>query len=199
LDNGRRVDVLAHSMGGLVGRWWIERAGGDQAVRRLVTCGTPHQGSPWPRVEDLATVGLALGLNGLGPLGGMLSALVAAVEVTDNALDDMRPGSTVLAELAASGPADAVAYTAISGDVPFRAGSADRVARLLGKLRLPELAVRMLFDGTPNDVAVAVSSARGVGTAWPTPPTVLDADCGHLEYFSYGPAVAAVRTALGLG
>jgi Caspase domain/PGAP1-like protein len=197
LGSGRRVDVLAHSMGGLVARWWIERVGGDTAVRRLVTCGTPHEGSPWPRVEDLATATLGLGLNGLGPLGSLAASLVAAVEVTDAALDDMRPGSKLLTELAGSAPPAGVAYTAITGDVPFHPGAASHAARVLGKLGLPELAVRMLFDGTPNDVAVAVASAGGVGQDWPSPPVVLDANCNHFEYFT-ADASAAVRLALGL-
>jgi PGAP1-like protein len=197
LGSGQRVDVLAHSMGGLVARWWIERVGGDTAVRRLVTCGTPHEGSPWPRVEDLATATLGLGLNGLGPLGSLAAFLVAAVEVTDTALDDMRPGSKVLTELAGSPPPAGVAYTAITGDVPFHAGAASRAARVLGKLGAPELAVRMLFEGDPNDLAVAVTSAAGVGQDWPSPPEVLDANCNHFEYFTADTAMA-VRRALGL-
>jgi hypothetical protein len=197
LGSGQRVDVLAHSMGGLVARWWIERVDGDRAVRRLVTCGTPHEGSPWPRVEDLATATLGLGLNGLGPLGSLAAFLVAAVEVTDAALDDMRPGSKLLTELASSPPPAGVAYTAITGDMPFHPGAASHAARVLGKLGLPELAVRMLFDGTPNDLAVAVESAGGVGRDWPSTPAVLDADCNHFEYFT-ADASAAVRLALGL-
>src|SRR5262249_54405765 len=45
---GKRLDVVAHSMGGLVARWFIEREGGDRVVRRLVMLGTPNGGSPWP-------------------------------------------------------------------------------------------------------------------------------------------------------
>jgi hypothetical protein len=112
-------------------------------------------------------------------------------------LDDMRPGSQLLTELASSPPPAGVAYTAITGDMPFHPGAASHVARVLGKLGLPELAVRMLFDGTPNDLAVAVESAGGVGRDWSSPPVVLDADCNHFEYFT-ADASAAVRLALGL-
>jgi hypothetical protein len=56
----------------------------------------------------------------------------------------------------------------------------------------------MLFDGTSNDVAVAVASAQGVGAGWPVRPEVLDGDCNHFEYFTVDSAVAAVRRALGL-
>ena len=37
--------LVCHSMGGLVGRWCIEKAGGRDLVGTLVTIGTPHRGS----------------------------------------------------------------------------------------------------------------------------------------------------------
>lgn len=41
-----RVDIVAHSMGGLVAREYIETLGGDGKVDQLVTLGTPQNGSP---------------------------------------------------------------------------------------------------------------------------------------------------------
>lgn len=40
-----RLIFLCHSMGGLVARWYIEREGGDETTRKLVTIGTPHRGA----------------------------------------------------------------------------------------------------------------------------------------------------------
>lgn len=40
-----RVILLAHSMGGLVSRYWLEVLGGWRHCRALVTFGTPHRGS----------------------------------------------------------------------------------------------------------------------------------------------------------
>jgi len=43
----RRVDILAHSMGGLIARSYLEGEGyGRYDVDQLVTLGTPHRGSP---------------------------------------------------------------------------------------------------------------------------------------------------------
>jgi hypothetical protein len=42
----RRVHLIGHSMGGLVGRWMIERLGGSRYVQTLTTVGTPHFGAP---------------------------------------------------------------------------------------------------------------------------------------------------------
>jgi pimeloyl-ACP methyl ester carboxylesterase len=42
----RRVIVVAHSMGGLVARYWLGPLGGARLCRALVTVGTPHRGAP---------------------------------------------------------------------------------------------------------------------------------------------------------
>ena len=42
---GGRVDLVAHSMGGLVARFYLQRLGGARRVDRLVTLGTPHRGT----------------------------------------------------------------------------------------------------------------------------------------------------------
>lgn len=39
------VDVIGHSMGGVVARYYVTLAGGDGAVRHLVTLGSPHAGT----------------------------------------------------------------------------------------------------------------------------------------------------------
>lgn len=42
---GGRIDVVAHSMGGLVARVWIQLLGGHRRVDRLITLATPHHGT----------------------------------------------------------------------------------------------------------------------------------------------------------
>jgi triacylglycerol lipase len=54
-----RVDVIAHSLGGLDARYALSRLGLARRVRSLVTVGTPHRGTP---LADLASG------RGLGPL-----------------------------------------------------------------------------------------------------------------------------------
>ena len=56
------VDIVAHSMGGLVARFYIERMGGADKVQRLVTIGTPHRGTRFGR--------FGLGLPGARDLVG---------------------------------------------------------------------------------------------------------------------------------
>ncbi len=41
-----KIDIVAHSMGGLIARYYVKRLGGHRYVRSLVTLGTPHHGTP---------------------------------------------------------------------------------------------------------------------------------------------------------
>ncbi len=40
-----RIHVIGHSLGGLIGRYYVTRLGGDARVHTLVTLGTPHEGT----------------------------------------------------------------------------------------------------------------------------------------------------------
>ena len=59
-ESGRQVIVVAHSMGGLVARYWIGVCGGWRHCRALVTLGTPHRGVP--RALDWLFNGAGVGL-----------------------------------------------------------------------------------------------------------------------------------------
>ncbi len=68
-----RVDIIAHSLGGLDARYALAKLGLASRVRALVTIGTPHRGTP---VADLATSGpLALARKALSAIGMPLYAL----------------------------------------------------------------------------------------------------------------------------
>ncbi len=58
-----KVVFICHSMGGLVARWYIDREGGAEITRKLITLGTPHRGS-LNALEQLVN-GVRVGL---GPL-----------------------------------------------------------------------------------------------------------------------------------
>jgi pimeloyl-ACP methyl ester carboxylesterase len=64
------VDIIGHSMGGVVGRYYVSLLGGDGAVANLITLGSPHAGT------DVSPVGI--GRPGKELFGG--SALVQRLE-----------------------------------------------------------------------------------------------------------------------
>ena len=45
-EQQKRVIVIAHSMGGLIARYWLGPLGGWPVCRALITLGTPHRGAP---------------------------------------------------------------------------------------------------------------------------------------------------------
>lgn len=51
------IDVVGHSLGGLVGLYYLKRLGGRHRVRRLVMLGTPAQGT-WSALLGLVTAPL---------------------------------------------------------------------------------------------------------------------------------------------
>ncbi|HEX7701166.1 MAG TPA: alpha/beta fold hydrolase [Kofleriaceae bacterium] len=68
-----RVDVIAHSMGGLDARYALAHLGLASRVRSLVTVGTPHRGTP---LADLAVDGpLGVARRALAALGISLDAI----------------------------------------------------------------------------------------------------------------------------
>jgi pimeloyl-ACP methyl ester carboxylesterase len=54
-----QVDIVGHSMGGLVGLYYVKRLGGRHRVRRLLLLGTPAQGT-WSALLGLVTAPLGL-------------------------------------------------------------------------------------------------------------------------------------------
>ena len=56
-----KVNLIAHSMGGLDARWYVGRLGGADRVASLVTISTPHQGTT---VADLGIRRIGRGLAG---------------------------------------------------------------------------------------------------------------------------------------
>lgn len=60
----RRVVVVAHSMGGLVARWWWGVLGGHRVCEALITVGTPHRGAP--KALGWLINGVQLGPRALG-------------------------------------------------------------------------------------------------------------------------------------
>ena len=51
-----QVDIIAHSMGGIIARYFIQLMDGDGDVRHLITLGTPHGGTKLSRLSILSNI-----------------------------------------------------------------------------------------------------------------------------------------------
>ncbi len=206
--HGKTLDIVAHSMGGLVARWLIEREGGNQLVHRLALLGTPNAGSPWPTVQDFAVVALGIGLNALAKLVWpirIVGLLVGAIEQVDVTLDEMRPGSDFLRTLAAS-PDPGVPYAILAGNTALLPHALEPegtkpalIERLLARLapeRLREAIANLAFFGQPNDIAVSVASSSGVPATRAPAPQIREVASDHLLYFNSAPGLKALAEAM---
>ena len=72
-----RVQIVGHSMGGMVARYYVQQLGGEDTVDTVVTLGTPHQGT------FASYVGLGAATAQLRPRSALLRGLDASA----------RPGS----------------------------------------------------------------------------------------------------------
>ncbi|NES05216.1 MAG: caspase [Okeania sp. SIO2F4] len=210
-NHGKTLHIVAHSMGGLVSRWFIEREGGNKIVQHLIMLGTPNGGSPWPKVQDWATTALAVGLNGLStitwpvPVIGQLLSLVGtgvgAIETIDVTLDQIAPNSPFLTSLATS-PDPGIPYTIIAGNtslVPTALESESEsrpplIERLMQKLS--DRVVKLPFFGQPNDIAVSIYSIKNVPVERTLPPNVLEIPCDHLVYFTHQEGLKGLSEAI---
>lgn len=43
----KKISIVGHSKGGLIGRYYVKRLGGNKRVHTLVSIGTAHNGNPW--------------------------------------------------------------------------------------------------------------------------------------------------------
>lgn len=53
----QRIDIIGHSMGGLIGLYYVKKLGGHARVRKLLMMGTPLRGT-WAALAGVVTLGL---------------------------------------------------------------------------------------------------------------------------------------------
>lgn len=138
-----RVDVVGHSLGGLIARYYVQRLGGDARVRTLVTLGTPHSGT---RVAPLANA---------HPI-----------------VRQMRPGSPVLEELALPAPGCRTHFVAFWSDLdhimePLETACIEHPDLMVQNVRVSGVGHLAL----PVHPAVATGIRQALDTAHPGEPS----------------------------
>lgn len=207
LGHGKQLHIVAHSMGGLIGRWFVEREGGHQMVQRLVLVGVPNGGTPWATLQDWAFTAIALGLNNLSAMfwqASVLTKLLDNIENIDISFDQIRPDSDLIQQFA-NNPDPHVPYTIIAGNKSLaKAAMAtgeenNRLQRLMQKLFdwTVDAVVKPAFWHEANDLAVSVASMKAVRDDRDPPPKKLpDTSCDHLTYFTDSAGLHDVAIAL---
>jgi hypothetical protein len=204
----KTLEIAAHSMGGLVSRWFIEREGGNKVVRRLVMLGTPNGGSPWPRVVDWATVALTLGLNHLTRIAwpaAVVGSLAARIENPTATLHEMLPESKIIGDLKQSAD-PGIPYVMLAGNTSIipaavapEPGKDSVLSRLFARLTSPELLQKVanpFFLDHANDIAVSVASMENIAGNRKPAFGARPVACDHLSYFRDPEGLKALATVL---
>ncbi|MCX4764453.1 alpha/beta fold hydrolase [Streptomyces sp. NBC_01275] len=137
----RQVDVVGHSLGGLIARYYVQRLGGDVRVRTLVTLGTPHSGT---RVAPLANA---------HPI-----------------VRQMRPGSKVIEELSRPAPGCRTRFVSFWSDMdhlmdPLETARVDHPDLLAQNVRVTGIGHLAL----PVHPAVATRIRQALDSSWTHP------------------------------
>ncbi|WP_405696041.1 alpha/beta fold hydrolase [Streptomyces coelicoflavus] len=145
-----RVDVVGHSLGGLIARYYVQCLGGDRRVRTLVTLGTPHAGT---KVVPLANA---------HPI-----------------VRQMRPGSAVIDELTRPAPGCRTRFVSFWSDLdhvmdPLETACLDHPDLSVQNVRVSGIGHLAL----PLHPTVATGVRQALDTAGPEPET--DSESGGL-------------------
>ncbi len=209
-NHGKQLHIVAHSMGGLISRSFIEEKGGNQVVQHLVMLGTPNAGSPWPKIQDWAFTALGVGLNQLSSVAwpiNLMTALLAFLDAHDNALDQLQFQSDFIQGIAKNIDPK-IQYTIIAGDRSIRSEAlqiepgknSSQIQRLMQKLfgSAVDSVVVMVFLQQPNDIAVTLESIKSISQERTPQPRIISPDtaCDHLTYFTSQAGIEALVQAL---
>ena len=183
---GKKITIVAHSMGGLVARHFIEKLGGNKVVNRLIMAGTPNMGS---KIADLTTYrSWATTLFTLAANSGIgipaAATVVTALNFTKNltvTLEQMQPSDDFLTGLKSSADPN-VEYHIIAGDFEqYCKSCSPQEKRLVDKLY--NVSGALFYRNEEHDIAVSVNSIESVSQSRAPKPTVEYVSCHHLNYF----------------
>ena len=168
--HGKQFDIVAHSMGGLVSRWYIERRSGKNVVSQLVMLGTPNAGSAIPGLHENIRVLLTMIINGVPFLSAWATPISWLGKVVDTALVTVKqqvPNSPFFQQLNAS-PDSGVPYRIVVGNTKLLLTPEKDVEGTFRKIyehfkSRKMYAVSDTFFGEANDMVVPDASIGSAG------------------------------------
>ena len=186
-------DIIAHSMGGLVSRYFIEHVRKNEAiVDNLYMFGTPNGGSVFgelavyqEKLVQLLTIGLNFGKSWLGPVGAVLNVVNLGLKESTKltvSLKQMRANSEFIKKLQ-QGEKGSTKYAVIAGNIcDYTTINDSRFVQLMEKILLKTGNIANVDE--PNDIAVMVKDIVAI-------PAILEAStsevcCHHMNYFEDG-------------
>lgn len=179
----KELTILAHSMGGLIARWMVEREWGYKFVKHLIMTGVPNHGSPFGKMTDYQAMFIQ-GMNFLKnfvPIVGTVGGLLAKTEELTKTLAEIRIGSSFLKRLNSSED-PGITYSFVCGDIQhYQIPDGTRLQQLHDKLFL-RLGAHIIKE--KSDAAVSLDSMQQVTKDRKEPLQIVEVPCHHMAYFS---------------
>jgi len=170
-----RMTIIAHSMGGLVTRYMMEKASFQPYVKKIIQLGTPNGGSEIADFKKSVFGMITLGMNGLTKFKPYIAALTAVSKRLGDelfvTLHEMAPNSPFLQDLNIHKPGYSTAnYYLIAGDTSLiltRHYEDDPFWRVFIKMlkqKAHYIALSyIVFKDPHNDMAVRVEQMKKSG------------------------------------
>lgn len=186
--HGKQFDIIAHSMGGLVSRWFIERRSGKNVVSQLVMLGTPNAGSAIPALHENLRVLFSMIINGVPFLSAWATPISWLGKAVDTALVTVKqqvPNSPFFQNLNSS-PDTGVPYRIVVGNTQLFITPKKDVEGTFRKVyehfkSRKMYAVSDTFFGEANDMIVPNASIGSAGGQKNVKIEVIPAN--HFTYF----------------
>jgi len=189
--SGKKITILAHSMGGLVSRYFIQNLGGEQVVKHLVMAGTPNAGSHISKIttyRDYAIPVLTLLVNlpwGLPAAATVLGILQNSKDLTVTLAQMDWDNEDWLKNLS-KGSLHGVRCDIVAGHLDkYLERNVDK-RKLMDKVY--KLGGKLLYGEKPNDLAVSVESIKALEGA----TSIEEVACYHMGYFEEGESVGVL-------
>lgn len=168
-----KVDIVGHSMGGIMGRLYLQSPAYKNDVNKLITVNTPHSGSPWGNLVTNIKNGIFT--PQMGALFGMTGLnLLHDISINEYATNDLAIGSTALTQMlnTPSGLLNSqrakvhAVYTTKFDPITIPVNPSllinwKRITLRWSTIKRSFAPVSFLFNGAPNDLIVGDSSQKG--------------------------------------
>lgn len=200
-----RLDIFAHSMGGIVARCMIELHECYDIVDRLVMAGTPNRGSTLAssgRGLTFLMTGLLNGIDGL-PFVGTANWLFEQFQEQGKGMADLEVDSELLRRLNALESPTSTPYLVLAGSNTLKDKERNRINRLAHKTLSHSL--DGLF-GETNDLVVGLSCIVGIRGNVKTEITASEQpfvrypnlrietfQCNHFDYYTHAQVRSAIK------
>lgn len=195
-NDNKELTIIAHSLGGLLARWMIEREWGYMFVDHLIMAGTPNLGSAYAKSTDY--LGLMIqGLNFLKKFwshAGIISTVLNYGQDLTYTLSQLKHNSPFITDLNAS-EAPPTPYSLIIGDIQNYDIEGGNLLQRIHQHSMKRLGM-FIYDG-PNDIAISLESGIYAGEADKMRKhTIHQVACHHHNYFTSEAGTKAIEEAL---